>query len=526
MPKVIPALTALALLLTGCAGGEDSGAASTITVAVGEPDHLTPGRSTVGLEGIRALFAPLVKADEHGGLTYVQARSVESEDSKNWTIHLRSGWKFHNGEAVTAQSYADAWNKTAYGPNAWAANGQLANIEGYDALNPAKGKPKTDKLSGVKVVNETTLKVTLANPDSQFPLQLTSNQVGFYPLPKAAYEDPAAFDRKPAGNGPYKLDGEWEKNKGATASAYGDYQGQKPLTSHLDFRSYTDLATAYTDAYTDAQAGTVDVLQAPVNKYSQTKTDFAGRVYSYQAPSLEFISLPLYDERYQKPGLRKAISMAIDRDAVNNTMYGGLYEPATSLTPPAEVGAKTDVCDECTFDPKEARKELAAAGGWSGPMVITYPGGLGFDELYKAVANQIRQNLRIDNVTARPTADFAEFSEKAMAKKINGPYHGHWGALYPSMQNTLRSIFTKAGDCYACSYYSEPEVDSLLRRADASTVTEESEKLYNKAQERILEDFPVVPLFYGTYVYVTTERISNVVIGPADLELDRLRVIE
>lgn len=521
IPKAFSALTAFALLLTACAGGEDSGAASTITVAVGEPDHLTPGRSTTGYDLIRALYAPLVKVDEHGGLTYVQARSVDSEDSKHWTIELRDDWKFHNGEAVTAQSYADAWNKTAYGPNAWIANGQLANIEGYEALNPAKGKPKSTKLSGLKVKDETTLEVTLSKPDSQFPLQLTSNQVGFYPLPKAAYKDLKAYDSKPIGNGPYKLDGDWEKNKGGTASEYGDYQGQKPVTSNLEFKSYSDLATAYTDA----QAGSVDVMLAPVNKYAQAKSDFPGRVYTYEAPSLEFMGFPLYDKRYQKPGLRKAISMAIDRDAVNNTMFGGLYSSATSLTPPAEVGAKTDICPECIYDPDKARQELESAGGWDGEMVITYPGGLGFDELYKAVANQIRQNLKIDKVSARPTADFAEFSEKANAEKLTGPFHGHWGALYPSMQNTLRGIFTKAGDCYVCSFYEDPEVDSLLQKADASTTTESSEKAYNQAQERILEDFPIVPLFYGTYVYVTTERISDVVIGPADLELDRLRVI-
>ncbi|MFJ2175842.1 ABC transporter substrate-binding protein [Streptomyces sp. NPDC087851] len=522
MSKTVPASAVLAVLLAGCAGGGEDNRGSSpagFSVAVGEPDHLTPGRSTVAAYQVRALFAPLVKVDTEGKLSYVQAESVTSSDARHWTVKLRSGWTFHNGEPVTARSYADAWNATAYGPNAWAANGQFAGVEGYAALNPAKGEPATKKLSGVKAVDDTTLKVTLTAPDSQFPLQLTPNQVGFYPLPKAAYKDLAAFDRRPIGNGPFKMSGTWEPNRGATVTAYAGYRGPKPASPSITFRSYTDLQTAYTDA----QAGTLDVTGVPVSKYAQARTDFPGRVHTYEAPSLEFLNLPLHDPRFRNPDLRRALSMSINRSTVNKTMYGGLYTPATSLTPPSEVGAKTGVCDACGYDPEGAKALLRKAGGWSGPMVLTYPGGLGLDELYKALANQIRQNLGLADVTAQPTADWSEFSEKSIGKKLTGPSYGHWGALYPSMQNTLRGIFTEAGGCM-CAHYSEPEVDALLNRADSSRDPATAERLYNEAQERALEDFPVVPLFYGTYVYVATERVSGVTVGPADLELDRIRV--
>ncbi|MDH6214053.1 peptide ABC transporter substrate-binding protein [Streptomyces pseudovenezuelae] len=512
---------ALVLALAGCSGGTQGGSGSAkdggFSVAVGEPDHLTPGRSTVGWDQLRVLFAPLVKVDQQGKVSYVQARSVTSADAKHWTIKLRSGWTFHNGEAVTAQSYADAWNATAYGPNGWAANGQLAGIEGYAALNPAKGTPKTKTLSGVQVVDATTLKVTLTSPDSQFPLQLTPNQTGFYPMPKAAFTNPAAYDKKPIGNGPFKMTSAWTADKGTTVSDYAAYKGTKPKSSAITFKSYTDLNTAYTDAL----AGNTDVIGVPVSKYGQVKADFGDRVFTYEAPSLEFMGLPLFDKRFQDVRLRKALSMAIDRSAVNKAIYGGLYTPATSLTPPSEVGAETDLCDACTYDPTEAKKLLAEAGGWSGELTITYPGGLGLDELYKAVANQIRQNLGIDKVTAQPTADWAEFSEKVIGKKVTGLSHAHWGALYPSMQNTLRGIFTKAGGC-VCSNYSAAAVDTLLRQADSETDAAAAQRLYNDVQKRILQDFPVIPLFYGSYIYAATDRVSGVTVGPADVELTQI----
>ncbi|MFJ6074508.1 ABC transporter substrate-binding protein [Streptomyces sp. NPDC093065] len=511
----------LVLVLAGCSGGGTDGgaAAGGFSVAVGEPDHLTPGRTTVGYDQVRVLFAPLVKVDDKGRTSYVQAESVTSSDARHWTVELRSGWTFHNGEPVTAQSYADAWNATAYGPNGWAGNGQLAGIEGYEALNPAEGKPKTRTLSGVEVVDATTLKVTLSSPDSQFPLRLTPSQTGFYPLPKAAFKDPEGYDKAPVGNGPFEMADAWKADEGATVTAYDSYRGTKPKAPAITFKSYADLNTAYTDAL----AGNTDVIGVPVSKYGQAKADFGDRLHTYEAPSLEFMALPLKDERYGDVRLRKALSMAIDRDAVNKAIYGGLYTPATSLTPPSEVGARTGLCDACAYDPAAARKLLAEAGGWSGELTITYPGGLGLDELYKAIANQIRQNLGIDAVRAEPTADWAEFSEKVLGKKITGLSHAHWGALYPSMQNTLQGVFTESGGCM-CSNYGDKAVDELLRQADAATEPAAAQRLYNDAQKEILRDFPVVPLFFGSYVYAATERVSGVTVGPADVELTRISV--
>lgn len=507
---LLAAASALVLALTGCSAsstGERASGNGTLVFATGEPDHLTPGRQTVAFDQVRSIFAPLVALDDKNDVTYVQAKSVTSDDAQHWTITLRDGWTFQNGEPVTAKSYVDAWNHTAYGPNAWENSGQLAGIQGYGDLNPAEGgTPTAETMSGLAVVDDLTFTVALTAPDSQFPLQLGPGQTAFYPMPESAYTDLDAYDRKPVGNGPFEMTSAWKDNQEFTVEAYKDYAGAAPKVHAVTFRSYTDQATGYTDVL----AGNADIIMLPTNKMTSASADFGDRLHSFQAPGVDFIGFPPADARYQNPDVRKAISMAIDRDAVNKAIYGGLYQPATALTAPSMAGTPEDACgDSCTFDPTAAKTLLAKAGGFSGSMELVFPGGIGLDSLYEAYANQIRQNLGIADVTAKPSTDWAEYYDSLVAGTVQGPHFGHWGALYASQQNTLRALFTPTGNCQICTGYSNPAVDALLHQADAAATLDDSYALYAEAQKVILADFPTVPTFSNTYSYVTSDRVKD-----------------
>jgi ABC-type transport system substrate-binding protein len=175
------------------------------------------------------------------------------------------------------------------------------------------------------------------------------------------------------------------------------------------------------------------------------------------------------------------------------------------------AGTPEGVCgDYCTFDPDAAKALLDEAGGWDGQMQIVYPGGIGLDELYEAYANQIRQNLGIDDVVASPSTDWSEYYGTLVDRSVAGPHFGHWGALYTSQQNTLRALFTKAGGCYLCTgEYSDPEVDKLLTEADAAPTQDEAIAKYVAVQEKVIDDFPIVPTFFDKYAYVTSEKIKE-----------------
>ncbi|MEK6342275.1 MAG: ABC transporter substrate-binding protein, partial [Curtobacterium sp.] len=154
----VAAAATVALVAAGCSAGSTAdqtpGAGGSLVYATGEPDHLTPGRQTVAFTQVLSLFAPLTETDAKGKLHDVAAKSVTSSDNTTWTITLRDGWTFQNGEEVTPESYVKAWNHTAYGPNAWENSGELAAIVGYSDLNPTSGTPKTKEMSGLKVTGK------------------------------------------------------------------------------------------------------------------------------------------------------------------------------------------------------------------------------------------------------------------------------------------------------------------------------------------------------------------------------------
>jgi oligopeptide transport system substrate-binding protein len=512
--------TAVALVAVGASSAKPA-AGSSVSIAETEPDHLTPQRSTAVFDQAQALFEPLMRVDAKGKLQQDMATSLKSsQGGKVWTITIHKGWKWQNGEPVTAQNYVNAWNATAYGPNAWATNGELTNIQGYTALNPKSGKPKTKKLSGLKVLSPTSFRVTLAKPDSQFPLELTAGQMGFLPLPNAAFKNLAAYDLAPIGDGMYQMDGKWKHNVDIKVKAWPGYEGVKPHVQAIDFKIYADVHTAYNDV----RAGNLDITFLEADQYQQAAKDFKGRVVSYNAPAIDYMGFPLYDQRFKDIRVREALSMAIDRKAISKALFGNVLQPASGWVPSTVVGARVGLCGQfCTYNPTKAKALLQAAGGWSGTMNIWYPAGQGFEALYQAIGNEFRQNLGIQVAYPSP-AGFNPFFDDLTASKVDGPFRGHWGALYPSAQNTLHALYTPTGDGHFEVFYDNAAVTNLIAKGDAATSVAGSVKAYQQAEDQIKKDFPTAPLFYAKYVYVHSNHVKGVVIDANQVELRDLQV--
>lgn len=500
-------------------GGSTAMNPGTIVAADVDLDTLLPANTQLAFSEVGLLWAPIVTFNADGSLRYIQASSVVgSKNSTVWTIKFRPGWTFHNGEPVTAQSYADGWNFAAYGPNGNSDGYQLANVVGYSDLNPQSGKPKVKTLSGLKVLDKYTLQVTLSKPDSQFPLELGPGQPGLYPMPKAGIQNPSSFKLDPIGDGPYEMDGAASLNQYVKLKAYPGYTGpNKPHVEHIEFKLYSSPDTAWTDT----QAGNVDIDLAPQDKFLQIKSDFGDRVVLASGASIEWLGFPLFDKRFQNIKLREAISLAIDRDAINKAIFGGIYQPADSLFAPAMIGGSTHACKWCHFDPTEAKKLLQEAGGWSGPMVIPYPGGAGYDQAFQAVANQIRQNLGID-CTAKPSVGFSDFFANLEKRKYtDGPFRGKWGSTYPSPADTLNSLFTPTSPYNdSVGYYTNPKVTSYIQQGNAAPNLQAAVKYYQDAERTIESDFPVIPMFWEKFAFVYSDRVTNVHTQPGLIDID------
>ncbi|WP_120003945.1 peptide ABC transporter substrate-binding protein [Nesterenkonia muleiensis] len=504
----------LAFAVTACGDSADdeleaSDIDGSISMAVTEPEILIPGRQSVAFDFGMAVWSPLIYLELDGELNYIQAESVESDDQTTWTITLREGWTFHDGSPVTAQDYIDSWNAVAYGPNAFENSGQLANIVGFDDLNPAEGEPETDEMEGLNLVDELTFEVELVGPDSQFPVQLTQAQTALFPMPPSAFEDFDAYNEHPIGNGQFAMVDTYVESEPITVRAYEDYAGDPPNIGEITFVAYSDQVTAYTDAL----AGNIDVSGVPANRRTQAEDDFgADRNYNFEAPGMNHLGLPLWDERYDDIRVRQAISLAIDRETINDVVFGGAWEPATAWTPAVMPGTPEGICGEyCEYDPEAAAELLEEAGGFEGDMEIVFPGGSGQDDYYNAIANNIRQNLGIEAVAA-PTVDWAEFAERRENAEIDGPFFSRWGALYPSQQATIREMYLETGGCTNCVPMYLPEIEEALAEADATG--DESGEAYAAVHEILQENFPVVPMFFETYSYATSERVEELVTQP------------
>jgi ABC-type transport system substrate-binding protein len=441
------------------------------------------------------------------------AESIESQDQTTWTIKLKDGWKFHDGTPVTADSFINAWNYAANSKNAQGNSYFFANVAGYEDLQGEEGaEPKSDKMTGLKRVDDTTFEVTLSEPFAQYPVTL--GYTAFFPLPEAFFADEAAqtaFGKKPIGNGPFKADTEYEQGKGITLSRFEDYAGEdKAKADKVEIRVYADNATAFTDV----RGGNLDIIDTiPPDAITTAPDEFGDRFITRESSTFQYIGFPTYDARFQDPKVRRAFSMAVDRPGIAQAIFNGTRAPAYSAISPVVDGHRPDACKACKYDPAAAKALLAETDfDTSKPIELWFNAGAGHDEWVQAVGNNLRENLGI-NYTLRGDLQFAEYLPLADDKGFTGPFRLAWAMDYPSPQNYLEPLYSTKALPPAGSnatFYSNPKFDDLVAQGNKASSNEEAIKLYQQAEDVLLEDMPIMPMFYGLVQGAHSEKVSNV----------------
>lgn len=502
----------------GTTGGEQT--AATISVYSTEPENpLVPGNTNEvgGGRVINALFSGLVDYEAEDAAPYnVVAESIETTDSQTFTITLKP-WTFHDGTPVTANSFVDAWNYVAYGPNAQQNSSFLSQIQGFADVSPTDPDgesgpaeapaPAAETMSGLRVVDDRTFEVTLSAPFSVFPTILGYR--AFAPLPEAFFADPAAFEANPIGNGPFRFV-DRQPNANITVETWPEYPGErKPSVGGVEFRSYASPEAGYADLV----AGNLDYMEqlppsALVGRlYEQ---DLEGRNSNTTYLGMNTIAFPLYDQRYADPRVRQALSLAIDRRAVSDQVYNGLRDPAAGLIPPGLDGYVEGQCgDLCEYDPARATQLLTEAG-FTGPIELSSNvDGAGNQEVFQAFCVSITNATGIP-CTFVPVPTFAEFRTTINAREATTPFRTGWSADYPSIENFLNPLYRTGGSAND-GEYSNPQVDALLTQGDAAPSAEEGFAAYQEAERLILQDMPTIPTFYSNTQAGWSPRMSTAV---------------
>lgn len=509
---------ATVLVISGCGGGGDTSTPETrtdvksggeIRIQLGEPKNLVSTNNTEseGAAVARALWTGLIDYDPSSyKLTNLMAESIASSDNIKWTIKIKGGYTFHNGEPVNADAYLRAWNTAAYGPNAHTGGHFFERVKGYDEVSAKT--PTAKEMSGLQKVSDTEFTVTLKEAFSGFPQTL--GYTTFFPMAKACADDLKACDDAPIGNGPFKMDGKWQHKQEIKLVRFEGYKGKKAALDKISFKIYDKIDTAYNDFL----AGNVDLIRStPPAKVPEARSRFGQRLIEKPNESLTFIGFPLYDPAFQNKQLRQALSMAIERKPIIDAVFQGRFDPADSFSPPDFPGGKKGTCKYCTYDPAKA-KELFAQSGWPAgkKLELWFNAGAGHETWMQAVGDQLKKNLGID-YQLQGSLQFADYLRTGDAKKYTGPYRLGWLPDYPLTENYLKPIHGKGGSSNR-SAYDNPAFDAKIREGDQAKSVDEAAKIWAQAEEMVAEDMPVMPMWWGKTSYVHAENVAGVSINP------------
>ncbi|MEU6087870.1 ABC transporter substrate-binding protein [Streptomyces sp. NPDC047085] len=517
---------AVALAVAGCGGnGSSSGGAvgtAVLSSSWGDPQNPLEPSNTNEVQGGKVLdmiFRGLKKYDpKTGKATDMLAQSIDTPDSQNFTVRIKNGWTFSNGEKVTARSFVDAWNYGASLKNNQRNAYFFGYIQGYDKVHPAGGSQSADTLSGLKVVDDHTFTVKLDQKFSSFPDTL--GYAAFAPLPRAFFTDHAAWLKKPVGNGPYTIES-YTRGSQMALKKWDAYPGpDKAQNGGVTLRVYTDSNTAYTDL----MAGNLDLVDdIPAAQLRNVKGDLGDRYINTPAGIIQTLAFPYYDPRWNKPGsekVRTGLSMAINRRQITDTIFRQTRTPATDWTSPVlgpDGGFRAGLCGTaCDYNPTEAKRLVKEGGGLPGGQVkITYNADTGsHKEWIDAVCNSINNALGNDRAcVGNPVGTFADFRNQIGQHRMSGPFRAGWQMDYPLIQNFLQPLYyTNASS--NDGKWSNKDFDRLVDQANAETDQAKAIATFQKAEGIVRDNMAAIPLWYQNGSAGYSERLSHVALNP------------
>ena len=524
---------ALAVSLAACGSSAGTGAANAtgeaadaaeagsngFTVQLGpNPETLDPALNAAvdGGNTLITIEEPLLIIDENNEVQPGQAESYEvSDDGLTWTFHMRDGLKWSDGSDLTAADFEYSFKRLA-SPDTAApyAETVVGMIDGYqDAIgNPDEDgntttDPDWDALNVHASEDGKTLTVQLSYPCSYF--DKLASFVATSPVQQATVEaNGDAWCTEPdtyVCNGPYMIT-EWTPSERIVLSKnpyyVGGWDSSKIVSDTITLLLLEDSSASYA-AYNSGEAQLVK--DVPTDEIpSLTRAEDGGDFYLDEIMGTYYISLNDQEEPFTDVRVRKALSLAIDRDYVANTIMQGIYTPATALVGPGIVdengyfmdnanGGEPYISDDYEANLEEAKSLLAEAG---------YPDGEGFPTItYSAndagyhipVAEYLQQawgelgiTMNIDKV------EWSSFIPMRRAGDYDISRNG-WSMDYNDPSNMLELFTTNNGN--NDGKYANPEFDQVIEDSRVADKTAHFEKLH-EAEDILMNDAACIPVAY------------------------------
>ena len=524
-----------ALAACGKKGGDTSAASGsaaeggTLNYYINNPSAIDPYdlEEDQGMMVGYQLFDALTTYDfTKSELVGLAAESWDVNDAADeFTFHLVKGAKFHDGTTVTSKSFKQGWerilNPNTSTEHASAIGYHLAMVDGYSELSAGEA----DELKGVTCPDDDTLVVKLSQPYADFPYVCMHPALS--PVPDCALEDFDTFFFAPVGNGPFKMDGKWEDGQQINLVRFVDYSyGEKAKLDGIHFNIQKDVQTAYTEF----QAGNLDVAQVPttqlkdaISQYGESEDGYTAttgkEVLTGDELSIYYLMLNVNDEQLKDKDLRHALSLAINRQAICDTVFEGTREPAGGIVPPGIKGYVENEWADSRYDVDAAKKILDekypadANGKRNLSIALTY----NLDGDHKAVMEMVMADWSALGIeTSSNTAEWASILSNTYPNADFQVGRLGWIADYPIMDNFLYPLFVTGGD-NNYGQYSNADVDKGLLDARAIASDDDRVAKYQEVDKLIAEDMPVIPLFYYKHQMVCSQRVKSLYMDPQKL---------
>jgi len=510
-------------------GGSTTAANQTLTMAFGsEPPSLDPGLATDTSSAniLYNIMDPLIKLGPSPGLR-PEPGMAQSWDvnGSTVTIHLRHDGKWSNGQPVTAQDYVYSWLRTI-SPELGADYAyQFFGIKGaadYNGCDPKKADCNALKNKvAISAPDKYTIKVVLTSPQPWFIQQL--GHTSFLAVNKSAVEKWGNKWTEPAHivtNGPFELT-QWQHNAQVVLTKWSGWRDAGSVKLNKVILKIIPEGSTAEQAFASGQVDVNETGWPPADTQRLKATP------SYkQFPALGIYYYGFNVKNITDVNQRKAMALAIDRQAIVTHITQTGQVPATNLTPAGMPGASVinkDKFVKTTSDMALAKQYMGKVKNPVKSVTLVFNNAPGHKEIATAIqANWKELGL---NVTLKQQ-DWPQFL------KFLGPppdpsvdvYRNGWIADFPDDINFL-SIFQCGSGNNNTNWCSKP-YDNVLKQATAEQDQAKRYQLYQKAEEMLTGkngDMPIAPIYWYTFAYQVAQNVHGWNTNPMD-EIDLTKV--
>ncbi len=464
------------------------------------------------------IFDGLVQFDQTLAIAPALAQFWKaSRDGLTWTFTLRKGVKFHDGGEVTADDVIYSLSRILDPKLKSTAADLFINVKGAPEFRDGRAR----QVAGFTALDRYTVRVVLTEAPVPFVSVLAVGHAKI--LPKALVErDGAAFEAHPIGTGPFKFVHR-EPGREIVLAANPDYFDGPPKLAYLVYRIFPGEQI---DAmYDEFVMGRLE--DAPIPSQNYQKIVAAGGAHYVKRPmlSLRFYGFNTRLRPFDDRRVRQALVLAINRDRLVGDVFLGRHAVARGILPPGTLGFNPQLRGY-PYDPARARDLLAGAG---------YPGGRGLPpvQIWSSVKRDevVREHERITRDLAAVGVhtevhyhtDWSSFSRRLAEGKLPVFLYA-WFADVPDPDTFLFQLFhSKSSRNF--TGYANPVVDDLLLQARAAADLPRRVDLYRRAEQLVLDDAPIIPIFHYTYErlfqpYVHAVEVSG--LGDAYIPLRKI----